>query len=349
VLGSLAGALVDRWNRRWTMLICDLIRAGLLVAVPFVVGINIGLVYLMAFLIATVTLLFRPAKTAVIPAITEDRDLVTANSMSTVADTAADLIGLPLAGVLVGVLRQSDALGLAFALGGITYVISAIFILAMSVPRQDLLTTPFRPGVIWGEVVEGWRFLRRQSELFSNTLISTVAQLAVGAEIVASLPYAERILDQTRMDSSTIYALLLTAVAIGSVVGGLAVGAIGERVAKGPLVIAGFIGMGLSLAAAGLVRDPFVAIGLFSFVGLFNMLFIIPTITLFQQRTPQRLMGRVVSSRQALVFGAIALSMALSGWLSEVVGANVVLVFAGGICAAAGAAGLLIPAMRNAR
>jgi hypothetical protein len=41
--------------------------------------------------------------------------------------------------------------------------------------------------------------------------------------------------------------------------------------------------------------------------------------------------------------------MALSGWLSEVVGANVVLVFAGGICAAAGAAGLLIPAMRNAR
>ncbi|HEY8169589.1 MAG TPA: hypothetical protein VIH24_00655, partial [Candidatus Limnocylindria bacterium] len=91
------------------------------------------------------------------------------------------------------------------------------------------------------------------------------------------------------------------------------------------------------------------AIGLFSFVGLFNMLFIIPTITLFQQRTPQRLMGRVVSSRQALVFGAIALSMALSGWLSEVVGANVVLVFAGGICAAAGAAGLLIPAMRNAR
>jgi MFS family permease len=151
------------------------------------------------------------------------------------------------------------------------------------------------------------------------------------------------------MDSSTIYALLLTAVAIGSVVGGLAVGAIGERVAKGPLVIAGFIGMGLSLAAAGLVRDPFVAIGLFSFVGLFNMLFIIPTITLFQQRTPQRLMGRVVSSRQALVFGAIALSMALSGWLSEVVGANVVLVFAGGICAAAGAAGLLIPAMRNAR
>ena len=144
-----------------------------------------------------------------------------------------------------------------------------------------------------------------------------------------AFPYAERILDQSRLDASTIYALLLTAIAIGSIVGGLAVGAIGERFRKGPIIIAGFIGMGLSLAAAGLVRDPFVAIGLFSFVGLFNMLFIIPTITLFQQRTPQVLMGRVVSSRQALVFGAIALSMGLSGWMAEQLGANVVLVIAG--------------------
>jgi MFS family permease len=219
----------------------------------------------------------------------------------------------------------------------------------MSVPRQELISARFRPAAIWSEMVEGWNFLRRQAELFSNTLVSTAAQLAVGAEIVASLPYAERFLDQTRLESSAAYALLLTGVAVGSVVGGLAVGAIGERLAKGPMIIAGFVGMGLSLMAAGLVRDPFVAIGLFSFVGLFNMVFIIPTITLFQQRTPQVLMGRVVSSRQALVFGAIALSMGLSGWLAEVVGANVVLVIAGGICALAGASGLLIPAMRNAR
>lgn len=349
VLGPLAGTLVDRWDRRWTMILCDLLRAGLVIAVPFAMAIDIGLVYVMAFVIATVTLLFRPAKTAVIPAVVESRDLVTANSMSTVADTAADLIGLPLAGMLVGVLLEADAMAIAFAIDSVTYVLSAILILGVSVPRQELVSTPFRPGAIWAEMVEGWNFLRRQSELFSNTLVSTVAQLAVGAEIVASIPYAAEVLDDSRLDAATIYALLLTAIAIGSVVGGLAVGGLGERFRKGPMIIAGFVGMGLSLAAAGLVTDPFVAIGLFSFVGLFNMLFIIPTITLFQQRTPQVLMGRVVSSRQALVFGAIALSMALSGWLAEQVGADLVLVVAGGICALAGASGLLIPAMRNAR
>ena len=89
--------------------------------------------------------------------------------------------------------------------------------------------------------------------------------------------------------------------------------------------------------------------GLFFVTGLSNMLFIVPTITLFQQLTPQRLMGRVVSSRQALVFGAIAVSMGLSGWLSDLIGADAVLIVAGAICALAGASALLIAPMRNAR
>ncbi|MGH2602774.1 MAG: MFS transporter, partial [Dehalococcoidia bacterium] len=353
VLGPLAGALVDRWNRRLTMIGCDLVRAGLVLFVPFVIEINVALVYLLAFLIATVTLLFRPAKTAVIPAIVDRRDLVTANSASTVADTLADLLGLPLAGILVASL--ADQLQLAFYLNAATYTVSAVFIWAMFVPRgeedeeAEAASTPMTIRAVWREMVEGWNFLRRQAELFSNTLISTVAQLAVGAEIVASVPYAQRVLDTSNMEPEQIYALLLTAIAVGSVVGGIIVGAVGGRLPKGPLIIAGFVGMGLSLVAAGLVRDPYLAIGIFGITGFANMLFIIPTITLFQERTPQRLMGRVVSSRQALVFGAIAASMAVSGWAADAIGPALVLIVSGGICAVAGAAGLLVPAMRDAR
>jgi len=349
LLGPLAGTLVDRWNRRVTMAACDVLRAALLLAVPFVIQVDVALVYVMAFLIATVTLLFRPAKTAVIPAVVEERDLVTANSMSSVADTAADLVGLPLAGLLIGG-ALIDSLEIAFVLGASTYLVSAVLIWAMQVPLQELITSPMRLRSIWREMVEGWNFLRRQVELFSNTLISTVAQLAVGAEIVATIPYTQEVLRTTEaMPAETAYALLLTAIALGSVIGGVAVGAIGVRIRKGPMTIAGFVGMGLSLVAAGFVTEPLVAIGIFFFTGLFNMLFIIPTITLFQQLTPQRLMGRVISSRQALVFGAIAASMGLSGWLADLIGADMVLVVAGGVCALAGATGVLIPGMRNAR
>ena len=151
------------------------------------------------------------------------------------------------------------------------------------------------------------------------------------------------------MSFEQMYSLLLTSIAVGSVLAGIAVGAIGERIAKGPMVIAGFIGMGLSLVLAGLVRDPILAMLAFFFTGAFNMIFIIPTVTLFQERTPQRLMGRVVSSRQALVFGSIAASMGLSGYLAGIIGAAEVLVISGAICAGAGLVGILVPAMRNAR
>ena len=348
LLGPLAGAFVDRWDRRWTMIGCDLVRAALVIAVPYAILVDVALVYVMAFLIATVTLLFRPAKTAVIPQIVKERDLVTANSASSVADGAADLVGLPLAGVLVVTL---GSLELAFILDSATYVLSAILLLGVSVPRDPEAAAQARLSLraIWREMAEGWHFLTHNAQLFTNTALSTVAQLAVGAEIVATVPYAERVLETGSWAPMEVYAWMLGAIALGSVVGGLAVGAIGERVAKGPMVIAGFIGMGVSLAAAGLVTHPLVAIGLFFVVGLSNMLFIIPTITLFQQRTPGRLMGRVVSSRQALVFGAIAASMAVSGVLADAIGAGTVLVIFGGICAGAGVIGLLLSPMRNAR
>jgi len=56
-----------------------------------------------------------------------------------------------------------------------------------------------------------------------------------------------------------------------------------------------------------------------------------------------------VSTRQALTFGAMAVSMGLAGWLAGVLGAAAVLMLGGGLIAAAGLSGLLIPAMRGAR
>ncbi len=348
ILGPLAGVLVDRWDRRLTMIFCDVIRAVLVLAVPFAFEIHIGLVYLSAFLIATVTLLFRPAKTAIVPAIVGDRDLVTANSAMSVPETAADLLGFPIAGLIVTAL--SSVIGAAFILDAGTYVVSAVLIWAMIVPRQlEAPSERLSVAGVWREMREGFAFLWGEAALLSNTLLSTMAQVAVGAEIVVSLLYARDVVDRGAVSFEQIYSLLLTAIAVGSVTAGVAVGALGSRLPKGPLVITGFIGMGLSLIVAGLVTDPILAIIAFFFTGAMNMLFIIPTVTLFQERTPQRLMGRVVSSRQALVFGSIAASMGLSGWLAGILGPAMVLGLSGAICAAAGVIGIGVPSMRGAR
>lgn len=348
LLGPLAGALVDRWDRKRTMVGSDIARALLVLAVPFAIEISILLVYLIAFALATVSLLFRPAKTAVLPLVVRDDELVTANSASTVSETGADLIGYPVAGIIVAAL--SGIIGTAFVLDAATYVISAIFIGLMVIPHDpEQETGPTRLRAVWTDIVDGWQFLRHQTELFANTMVSMVAQLVVGAEVVVSILYAQHVLEPGSADYLQVYGFLMASVGLGSVVGGIAIGAVAARFRKGPMIIAGYAGIGLAMMAVGFVDDTLVALVLYFVIGAMNMLFLIPSITLFQERTPQRLMGRVVSTRQSLVFGSIATSMALSGWLASIVGPSTVFVIAGAACTVAGLAGLLVPAMRDAR
>ena len=351
ILGPLAGALADRWDRRVTMIICDVLRAGLVLLVPIVIDINIGYVYAVAFAVATVSLVFRPAKVAVIPLITADRDLVAANSAVTVTETMADLLGYPAAGLLVAAL--ASLIGAAFVIDSASYVISALLLWSMAMGPSDHVADKFSIRAIWAEMVDGWHFLRRQAELFSNTVVSAFSQIAVGAEVACSLLYAQTVLDRSRIDFPFNYSLLMAAIGLGSIVGGVLIGAVAERFPKGPMSIVGFFTFGLLFIATAFVRDPVLAIVLFFGVGAANMVFLIPNITLFQQRTPQRLMGRVVSTRQALVYGVMAASMAGSGLLADILGpANgpaIVLGIGGAVCSVAALAAAFVPAMRNAR
>jgi MFS family permease len=346
-LGPLAGALVDRWDRRRTMILCDVLRAGLVLLVPVVIDIHMGLVFLIAFMVATVGLLFRPAKTAIVPSIVHHDHLVTANSASTLSETLADVLGQPVAAAIVAAL--ATLIGAAFVLDAGTYVASALLIAAMVVPREVVDAVPFSARAVWNEMAEGWRFLTGQKELLSNTIVSTVAQLAFGAEIVAAFLYAQDALDTSVIPFPQNYGWLMSALGLGSVVGGVVIGAWFTKSPKGPMTIAGFILLGAAMVAAGFVTNPFVAIGLFFLIGVANLLYLVPTITLFQERTPTRLFGRVVSTRQALTFGAMAISMGLAGWLSGVIGPATVLMLGGAMIAAAGLIGLMVPAMRDAR
>ena len=78
------------------------------------------------------------------------------------------------------------------------------------------------------------------------------------------------------------------------------------------------------------------------------MAFIIPSQTLFQERTPPELMGRVVSFRFAIVFGGMSIAMAVGGLLTTAFGPGPVIAAAGLISMAAGFGGLLVKQLRVA-
>jgi predicted MFS family arabinose efflux permease len=349
VFGPFAGTFVDRWDQKRVMVVSDVLRAGLVLLIPLAAERSILLVYPAVFGVTTVSIFFRPARSAVIPRIVATEDLTPANSAMSTAETIADLAGYPLAGLFVAFL--GSALTLAFWFDAASYLVSAALLLSMTIPPVLRTAAPVVAGTMGrylAEVRVGWRFLRSEAALFQNTVISGIAQLATGAIIALTVVYAKDVLQGTVIPYPQSYAAIDLVIGVGNLVGGVAIGAFGARWRKGHLVIAGYVVLGLATAILGTTGNELIAFGCVGIAGIANMVFIIPTQTLFAERTPQDLMGRVVGIRFSMVLGPLTLAMAVSGILAQAVGVSTVFLVFGLLTAAAGTAGLLLPAVRDA-
>jgi len=348
VLGPVAGTFVDRWEHREVMIVADLLRAAVIVLVPLAAVTNVVLVFPLVFLVTAISVFFRPARTAIIPRIVERDELMAANSATWVGETIADIVGYPLAGIFVALLGA--ALPLAFWVDAGTYLVSAALLTVIRVPPIERPTPSegaSSPSFL-AELKAGWHFLRRETVLLANTLQGVVGQLTSGMLLTVAPLYARDAIIGTSFEPTAIYGFLETGIGVGNLVGGFLLGLVGARLAKGKLVIVGYATAGLCTAALAFTGALPVALGLMVGIGVANMVYVIPSQTLFQERTPTELMGRVVGFRFALVFGAMTLAMGATGILVDRVGLGPVLVVSGLMTFLAGVAGLLVPAVRRA-
>ena len=101
---------------------------------------------------------------------------------------------------------------------------------------------------------------------------------------------AERVLDGSfGFDFSAIYGFLETGIGVGNLIGGFVIGLIGSRFAKGRMIIVGYVLEGVCVFLLAFATELPAALGLMFGVGVANMIFVIPSQTLFQQRTPNDL------------------------------------------------------------
>jgi MFS family permease len=199
-----------------------------------------------------------------------------------------------------------------------------------------------------GELKAGCQFLRGEPVLLANTLQATVAQLTVGVLIALTPAFARSVFGDDPLGWEAVYSFLETSQGVGALIGGFLIGLVGTRFAKGRMIIGGYAFFGFMLFLFGLTGNLALALGFTFGSGISNMIFLIPSQTLFQERTPPDLMGRVVGFRFALVFGAMTLAMGAGGLIAEVVGVTVVIAASGLITMAAGLAGMFVPAVRDA-
>ena len=384
LLGPVAGVFVDRWDRKRTMIISDLLRA-LLVLLCLLVRTpdQVWIYYVVAFLMSCVSRFFFPAQNAALPLIVPDKDeLLTANGLMQIVQTAGLLVGPALAGFSIGLWGPQ----VAFLADSATYLVSAVAITTMTIPSfaggptesggptksGDARTTVGRQATggqlaaVWSEMREGVVYLFGNRTMVGILLCLAVVQLGIGAIQVIWVPFMQRTFGLGAEGLGAVD----TAQGLGMALGGVALGFAAGRFRKKDMAawsivfIGGMIALmglapafslvdlipGLEVEAAmaemtvgqRLLHMPLALLAYSLLLGIALVPAQSALMTMMQLAVPDVKRGRVGSALNALTTAAGLISMAAAAAAGEVVELRKIYVVAGLITSAAGLVGLLV-------
>jgi len=163
------GALIDRWNRKLVMIVCDAGRALSLGSIPlaFIFGhVTILQLYLVSLIEGTLFVFFDLAETASLTYVVSREQLPNATSQNQVTFGVTQLLGPPLGGVLYSLGRL-----LPFLTDAISYLVSTLSLCLINIRFQQERVRA--PGHLLGEVLEGMKWLWRQPILRSMAFLNS--------------------------------------------------------------------------------------------------------------------------------------------------------------------------------
>ena len=333
------GALVDRLSRRLVMLASDAV-SGVTVTVFAVLAaldrVSLGGLVLLAVIFGVSSAFFMPASTAIVPELLPPELLVSGSSLTQLSQSLAQYLAGPLAG---GVLVAALGTGWAFAVDGLTFLVSGLCLAAMrTVARKERSDSAVLAGI-----VEGLRYCRSQPWLWWSFV-------GIGAaNIVSFVPVATvfqpLLADQVFAGGAVLLGVLYAANGAGSALAALWIKRRGSPRRRMRAIWVSWAGAGVAAALIGLSPTAWLAT-FFAAALWFGMTYgNVLWFPLLQEQVPPTLLGRV-SSVDWLLSLALSPAGALVG--GAVVGFTGVrpAIVVGGVLAAACAAVLYLPGVR---
>jgi MFS family permease len=311
------GAWADRLPRRPILIATDVVRAFVLLTIPlaaFAGVLRIEHLLIAAFVVGSMTALFRSAYVSFIPVLAGRELLVEANTKLAMSESVARVAGPSLGGLLVQLITAPFAI----LVDALSFAISAVAVAAVRVHETPPARAERRR--IWMEIAEGIR------AVVTNPFIRTVTIIGVLFNAVIAIGDAVYILYATRdlgLDGAMIGGVF-TVGGLASVAGTTLVQRATARFGIGPALVGAILIFTLAgvllLVASGpaIVAAAYLAVSgaVRSFcAAVYN----VTSSSLFQAAVPDRLLGRV-SGAGAVGVGLIPVCALLGGWLGENVG-----------------------------
>jgi MFS transporter, DHA3 family, macrolide efflux protein len=335
IVGLVAGVFVDRFDRKKIMIASDLIRAGLVVSIPFLIQIDILLLYVVVLFASAIKQFFDPAEQSVLPDVASEEELSAANAFLSISSFGSTAIGFAAAGFLA----STGDINLAFYVDGVTFVLSAVCIFFVRIAPLVVDETT-SVGAVVSNLRAGISMLLGTPILRSTLIVFAPVLFAFGLWNVLLLPFAVGPLGGTEFE----YGLQEGLTSLGFVAGSLLMAKYIDRLPEGTWMVVSFAVMGVVGILYGLSSNIWVAIGLVTISGFAQPPSSISRSLVIQRNTPREFRGRVFSaffvSRDVLFL----IGMATAG-LADVINIRVLIVIASALLIGAAILAQLMPGL----
>ncbi|MGI8742011.1 MAG: MFS transporter [Bryobacteraceae bacterium] len=309
IIGPIAGVFVDRWDVKRTMITSDLIRAALVLTLPFMTNLN-G-IYLIFLALSAVSSFFMPAQSITVRTIVPPAGLLSANALMAQAVQVMQIVSPFMAGALVAFVGANSC----FWLDAFSFVFSAGMVFTIIIDHQP---TPGQNNVrsIVNSMMEGMKFILTHSAVSFVIISMTAGMFAIRCFGALIAVYVRDVL----ASSSMLFGALSSLVGVGMIAGTQLINKFGRERSKNHTVVVGLLGIGLAiLEVAAFTNIPATVVGMLG-VGFCVAFIMIPAQTLLQQETPKTMLGRVSSSMMSVLAIAQVLAMLVAGPVAQNIG-----------------------------
>ncbi len=348
VLGPVVGALVDRWNRRITMIVADGVIAVATVglAALFLTGtVQVWHVYLLMFVRATAGGFHWAAMAASTSLMVPKEHLTRIQGLNQTLQGGLNIISAPLAALLLDLLPMQGIL--AIDVGTAMFAVGSLLFVTIPQPQRREPPQEMQTGgpSVWQDLRQGLRYVWSWPGLVMILLMATVINLAL-TPAASLLP----ILVTRHFHGEALHlGWLESAWGIGMVLGGLVLGVWGgfrRRILTSLTALVG-VGIGFSFIGLAPASSFSMAVGAMFFVGVMLPIVNGPIHAVVQAAVIPEMQGRVFTLMASVSAAMSPLGLAIAGPVADTMGVRTWFVMGGVVTALMGVMGFLIPQVVN--
>jgi MFS transporter, DHA3 family, macrolide efflux protein len=310
--GSLAGVIVDRWDRRRVMILADIgqVIGSLLLMISFLSGrFEVWHLYGVAFLQGIFSAFQGPAERAAVTMLVDENNRERANGIK---ETSFPLAGI-FAPVLAGLLYTVVGIAGIILIDLTTFLVAVAILLYIHIPHPEHSEHGLAAlGGFWKEALGALRYVTKRRALWKFMLFTAFITFMLNGPLDLTLPYLILLTNSEKIAGS-----IISVTSLGAFAGAALVAVWGGTRPRMKIILAGLIVTGVMFIFFGVLRTP-VYIGIVLFV-LFMNLPIMQTmyISILQVKSPPDLQGRIFALNDQLGFIGSTTSFVLTGYLVD--------------------------------